>query len=92
MFEIEFKPCALEQIKKIKRFYAVKIIRAIEKHLGVEPDKPGPPRIKKLRGHQKSAYRLREGNHRIFYDVGDVTVTIVAILHKSETAKFYQKE
>lgn len=92
MFEIEFKSLALRQLKDLKRYYAIQIVSAIEKYLKFNPDKPSIPRIKRLRGYQKATYRLREGDYRIFYDVDQTTVTVVAILHKTETAKFYSKE
>ncbi len=92
MFEIEFKPAAIQQLKGLKRHYAAMVVRAIEKHLKHNPESPMPPRIKKLRGRQQAAYRLRVGDYRVFYDVADAKVTVVAILPKSETEGFYLKE
>lgn len=92
MFGIELKPEAIEHLSKIKRYYAVQIVNAIKRHLKDTPDKPSPPRIKILRGRQRTTYRLREGDYRIFYDVVGGTATVVAILHKSEAEKFYLKK
>ena len=92
MFSIEVKSEALKQLTGIKRYYAVQIIHAIEENLRTTPDKPSPPRIKILRGRQQAAYRLREGDYRIFYDVVGDTVIVVAILHKNDTEKFYEEE
>lgn len=92
MFEIKFKTPAIQQLKRLKRYHAVAVVQAIEKHLKHNPERPSPPRIKKLRGHQQATYRLREGDDRVFYDVADATVTVVAILPKSETEGFYLKE
>ena len=36
--------------------------------------------------------RVRVGDFRVLYDAEGQTVTIVAVLHKSETETFYRKE
>jgi mRNA interferase RelE/StbE len=41
-------------------------------------------RIKRLRGLRKPQYRLRVGEARIFYDVTETTVEVLAIVTKSE--------
>ena len=92
MFRIELTPQALNQLKAVKRYDASQIVHAIETHLRTTPDKPSPPRIKILRGRQQATYRLRAGNYRIFYDVLDEAVRVVAILHKKDTERFYSEE
>ena len=91
MFEVRLTPTALRQLKKLKRFHAVQIINAMERHLSHEPDRPAGSRIKKLRGEQAATFRMRVGHHRVFYDVDDPVVTVIAVLHKSETAEFYRE-
>ena len=39
MFEIIFKPVAIGQLKKMKRYYAGIVVDAIERHLSEEPEK-----------------------------------------------------
>lgn len=92
MFNINLKQEAARQFKKLKSYYATQIMDALETHLRHEPEKPSKTSIKKLRGRQKTTYRLRVGIYRVFYDVEESTVTITAILHKSETEKFYEKD
>ena len=92
MFSIEIKPEAIKHLAGIKRYYAVQIITSVEKYLRYTPDKPTPPRIKILRGHQQATYRLREGDYRIFYDVMGGAVKVTAILHKYDTKMFYEEE
>jgi mRNA-degrading endonuclease RelE of RelBE toxin-antitoxin system len=46
-------------------------------------------RIKRLRGRHAATYRLRVGDYRVFYDIGDAEVVIIAVLHKRQTAEFY---
>jgi len=92
MFKIVFKPEAIQRLKTMKRFYAVAILDAIERHLGEEPEKPSRSSIKRLRGQQESTFRLRIQDYRVFYDVIEDRVEIVQILHKSETPSFYKEE
>jgi mRNA interferase RelE/StbE len=49
-----------------------------------EPKKVSRSRIKRLRGLRKPQYRLRVGEVRIFYDVTETTVEILAIVAKLE--------
>jgi len=76
----------------MKRFYAAAILDAIERHLREEPEKTSRTSIKRLRGHRDSVFRLRVGEHRVFYDVIEDRVEIVAILNKSEAPSFYKEE
>ena len=91
MFKIVFRPMAIKQLKKMKRYYARTIVDAIERHLSEEPEKIHGA-IKRLRGRQQSTFRLRVQDYRVFYDVGENQVKIVQVLHKSETPAFYREE
>jgi mRNA interferase RelE/StbE len=91
MFEIVFRPLAIQQLKKIKRYYAKSILDAIEKHLSEEPEKIHGA-IKRLRGRQDATFRLRVQDYRVFYDVAEDKVEIIQVLHKSETPAFYREE
>ena len=89
MFKVELKQQALHVLQRLRRHDAVLILDALETYLSHEPERPSRSRIKRLRGRQASTYRLRVGDHRIFYDVCETSVVVVAILHKSETPSFY---
>lgn len=91
MFKIVFKPLAIAQLKKMKRYYARIVADAIERHLSEEPEKAHGS-IKRLRGKQETTFRLRVQDYRVFYDVTEDRVEILQILHKSETSSFYQEE
>lgn len=91
MFGIVFKPLAIEQLKKMKRYYAGFVVDAIERHLSEEPEKTHGS-IRRLRVKQEATFRLRVQDYRVFYDVAEDRVEIIQILHKSETASFYRKE
>jgi mRNA interferase RelE/StbE len=78
---------ALEAVADLKRLRAgsrSNVRTAIETHLRHEPTKTSRSRIKRLRGLKRPQYRLRVGEVRIFYDVGEATVEILAIIPKSE--------
>jgi mRNA interferase RelE/StbE len=92
MFEVVVAPAALRQLRRLRRLDGVRILNAIETHLRYEPERPTRTGIKRLRGPQDATYRLRVGDFRVFYDVEEQTVTIVAVLHKNETETFYRKE
>jgi mRNA-degrading endonuclease RelE of RelBE toxin-antitoxin system len=91
MFEIVIKPTAQRQLARLRRFHAISILDAIQLHLSHEPERTSRSRIKKLRGRQGATFRLRVGDYRVFYDVVDSVVTIVAVMHKAETARFYKE-
>ncbi len=57
-----------------------------------EPDRVSRSRIKRLRGRQSAAYRLRVGDYRVFYDVAKTAVVVIAVLHKRDAAEFYQED
>jgi len=53
--------------------------------------KESKSRIKRLRGIERPGYRLRVGQIRVFYDVRDGLVEILAIIPKSEVKAWLQK-
>jgi mRNA interferase RelE/StbE len=92
MFRIAVRPRAAAQIRRLRRVDAVAILDALETHLRHAPDRVSRSRIKRLRGRHAATYRLRVGNYRIFYDVMEAEVVVIAVLHKRETAEFYLEE
>jgi mRNA interferase RelE/StbE len=64
---------------------------AMETHLRHEPTKTSRSRIKRLRGIRRPEYRLRVEDIRIFYDVTEEAVEILAIVTKSEAAKWLDR-
>lgn len=61
---------------------------AIEKHLRFEPEKRSRSRIKRLRGLRRPQYRLRIDEFRVFYDVAEQRVEILAIVSKRDVAEW----
>lgn len=90
MFDIVLKPMALSALKGMKRYHAKRVLDGIQRHLQHEPERPSKTSIKRLRGKQQATFRLRVEDYRVYYDVEEDTVTVTAILHKSETGMFYE--
>jgi mRNA-degrading endonuclease RelE of RelBE toxin-antitoxin system len=63
----------------------------IEKHLRHEPTKVSKSRIKRLRGFTRPQYRLRAGDVRVFYDVAENTVDVLAIVEKSAADQWLER-
>ena len=83
-FEIILAPEAVEDLRRLKANVRTGVRSAIETHLRHEPQKLSRSRIKRLRGLRKPQFRLRVGDVRIFYDVTETTVEILAIVAKLE--------
>ncbi len=92
MFKIIFKPEAVRQLRRLRRYYAKAVLDSIERHLREEPEKGSRTSIRRLRGHQQSTFRLRVQDYRMFYDVVEDRVEVVKILHKSEAQAFYKED
>jgi mRNA interferase RelE/StbE len=92
MFRIVVRPHAAAQIRKLRRVDAVAILDAVETHLRYEPERVSRSRIKRLRGRGTATYRLRVGEYRVFYDIAEAEVVVIAVLHKREAAEFYREE
>ena len=85
-FAIVLAPEAVEDLKRLKAADRGTVKDAMETHLRHGPDKTSRSRIKRLRGLSRPQYRLRVGDIRIFYDVAEGVVEVLAIVPKSETA------
>jgi mRNA interferase RelE/StbE len=60
MYSISIMPSALKELQIIPKIFAVKIISAIDRLA----ENPRPPGVKKLKGQQKTLYRIRAGDYR----------------------------
>jgi mRNA interferase RelE/StbE len=83
-YEIVLSPEAVVDLSAFKAKSRAEIRDAIEKHLRFEPTRESKSRIKRLRGLSRPQYRLRVGSEiRVFYDVADGTVEVLAVVAKS---------
>jgi mRNA interferase RelE/StbE len=83
-YEIVLAPSAAKDLRRLKGSIRAAVQDAIERHLRQEPTKVSKSRIKRLRGLSQPQYRLRIEDVRVFYDVQESTVEILAIVLKSE--------
>ncbi|MFB2934137.1 type II toxin-antitoxin system RelE/ParE family toxin [Aerosakkonemataceae cyanobacterium BLCC-F154] len=91
-YEIQFTTESLEDLKLLRPIDRSKVIDAIEIHLLHNPTQESKSRIKRLRGMDKPQYRLRVDEIRVFYDVVDNFVEIIAIVAKSQAADWLLRE
>jgi len=82
---------AAAEFRQLSAFERAQVRDAFERHLRHEPTRTSRIRIKRLRGLRKPNHRLRIGDLRIFYDVHDDRVEILAIVTKAK-AEAWLKE
>jgi mRNA-degrading endonuclease RelE of RelBE toxin-antitoxin system len=83
-FGIVLAPEAAKALRALPARHRAEVRDALETHLRHEPTKVSKSRIKRLRGVAKPQYRLRVGETRVFYDVRDEAVEILAIVAKRQ--------
>jgi mRNA-degrading endonuclease RelE of RelBE toxin-antitoxin system len=90
-FEILLAPEAVEDLRGLTAYARAKVRDAIEAHLRHEPEKTSRSRIKRLHGVSRPQYRLRVEDIRVFYDVTERRVEILAIVPKSGAAEWLER-
>lgn len=92
-YDIVLAPEAVEDLASLKAANVRAAVRdAIEEHLRHQPTKASKSRIKRLRGLTHPQYRLRVGDEvRVFYDVREEAVQVLAIVPKSEADAWLAK-
>ena len=83
-FEIVLAPEVVADLRRLKANVRAAVRDALDVHLRQDPMRSSRSRIKRLRGLRQPQYRLRVGDVRVFYDVTEATVEILAIVPKSE--------
>jgi len=90
-FAIIFSPEAMDDLLALKANVRAAVRDAIEVHLKHEPTKTSKSRIKRLRGFSRPQYRLRVEDVRVFYDILEKTVEILAIVSKEGADSWLRK-
>ena len=90
-YSIILAPEATEDLDDLKASLRAAVREGMETHLRHEPGKTSRSRIKRLRKLSQPQYRLRIGDVRVFYDVSEKNVEVLAIVLKSEAAKWLAK-
>jgi mRNA-degrading endonuclease RelE of RelBE toxin-antitoxin system len=91
-YEIELSDDSRRDIQALRSFERRKVFDAIERHLRYEPAMESQSRIKRLRNLAHPQYRLRVDDIRVFYDIVDEVVEIIAVIAKSQTAEWLARE
>jgi mRNA-degrading endonuclease RelE of RelBE toxin-antitoxin system len=91
-YEIVLAPQAVADLSRLPANRRAAVSDAIERHLRHEPTKASRTRIKRLRGFTRPQYRLRVEEIRVFYDVTETAVEILAIVSKSAVDKWLERE
>jgi mRNA-degrading endonuclease RelE of RelBE toxin-antitoxin system len=91
-YDIVLAPEAVEDLDALKANVRAAVRDGIEQHLRHEPTKVSRSRIKRLRGLSRPQYRLRIGSDiRVFYDVAEQSVQILAIVQKAVADEWLAK-
>jgi mRNA interferase RelE/StbE len=83
-YEIILAPAAAKDLRRLRANLRAAVRDALERHLGRQPTKVSKSRVKRLRGFSHPQYRLRVEDVRVFYDVTESKVEVLAIVRKSE--------
>src|SRR5690349_14071032 len=87
-FDIVLAPEAEQDLRALKANLRAVVKGVLAIHLRHEPAKESRSRIKRLSGLAQPQYRLRVGEVRVFYDITDTTVEILAVVTKSEAQEW----
>lgn len=91
-YDIVLAPEAVEDLENFKANARAAVRDGIEQHLRHEPTKASKSQIKRLRGFSQPQYRLRVGDDiRVFYDVSETAVQVLAIVPKSDADAWLAK-
>ena len=83
-FDIVVAPEAAQVLRQLPGHERALVKDTIDRHLKHEPTKISKSRIKRLRGLSQPQYRLRVGDIRVFYDVTETAVEVLAIVPKAQ--------
>jgi mRNA interferase RelE/StbE len=80
-YNIQWKPSALHEIKRLDRTVIARIVAAIE----ILAQDPFPTGVRKLQGSLKT-YRMRVGDYRVIYEVfaERLIILVVRVRHRKE--------
>jgi mRNA interferase RelE/StbE len=91
-FEIILAPAAAAALKNLAVPVRTGVVKAIDVHLPHEPTKVSKSRIKRLHGLSQPQYRLRVGDIRVYYDVTETQVQVLAVVTKAEAQSWLDEQ
>jgi mRNA-degrading endonuclease RelE of RelBE toxin-antitoxin system len=90
-YKIVLAPEAVEDLNRLKANVRGEVKGGIERHLQHEPKKVSKSQIKRLKGIKRPQYRLRVNEVRVFYDVLEDTIEVLAIVEKSAAKRWLER-
>jgi mRNA-degrading endonuclease RelE of RelBE toxin-antitoxin system len=90
-YEIIIAPEAVQDLKRLRANVRATVKDAMEVHLRHEPKKVSKSRIKRLKGLDQPQFRLRVDDVRVFYDVAEGRVEVLAVVSKADGARWLAK-
>jgi mRNA interferase RelE/StbE len=91
-FEIILAPAAATALKNLAVPVRTGVVKAIDGHLTHASTKISKSRIKRLQGLSQPQYRLRVGDIRVFYDVTETQVQVLAVVTKVEAQSWLDEQ
>lgn len=91
-YDIILAPEAVADLRRLSARDRAMVQDAMVVHLRHEPTTISRSRIKRLRKLSHPQYRLRVGDLRVFYDVADEEVQVLAIVAKPDADAWLAKE
>ncbi len=91
VYDIILSPEAVDDLRSLKARTRSIVREGLERHLRHEPTKESKSRIKRLRGLARPQFWLRLDEIRVFYDVKESAVEILAIVPKPEAEAWLEK-
>ena len=91
IYRIVFTENAIGDFNALEARWRATVREAIHIYLTYKPMKQSKSRIKKLRDLRHPQFRLRVGEVRVFYDVADTDVVIIAIMPKAKTLQWLEE-
>jgi len=90
-YRVVLAPEAVEDLRGLGARSRAQVRDAIERHLLHEPTRVSRSRIKRLRGTRRPQYRLRVESVRVFYDVREDQVEVLAVVEKANAAEWLKR-
>jgi mRNA interferase RelE/StbE len=91
-FDIILAPSAVKELRALRADIRGRVRDALERDLRHEPTKVSRSRIKRLQGLERPQYRLRVDEIRVFYDVAETRVEVLAIVTKAQAKAWLDQE
>ena len=85
-FQVRIPPAAARDLDQLDD----KLVQKILEEMDVLKENPFPKGklIRKIKGKSANFYRLRVGNHRVFYSLEDQSVVVLKVIDKKNAARF----